>query len=75
MLGVAYSPQVSTGTIVIADMAYCHPVWLPVPGKGVLFYEELSKTGASERGQIFGQFGLDYGPKEFIGKIDGLATS
>ena len=75
MLGVAYSPQVSTGTIVIADMAYCHPVWLPVPGKGVLFYEELSKTGASERGQIFGQFGLDYGPKEFIGKISGLLVS
>jgi len=75
MLGVAYSPQVSADTIVIADMAYCHPVWLPVPGKGVLFYEELSKTGAAETGQIFGQFGLDYSAKEFSGKIDGLATS
>jgi len=48
---------------------------LPVPGKGVLFYEELSKVGAAETGQIFGQFGLDYGPKEFIGKISGLSVS
>ena len=45
------------------------------PGKGVLFYEELSKTGASEKGQIYGQLGLDYGPEEFHGKITGLATS
>jgi len=75
VLGVVYSPQVTTSTVVIADMAFCHPVWLPVPGKGVLFYEELSKTGASETGQIFGQFGLDSGPKEFIGSITGLTTS
>jgi len=75
MLGVAYSPQVSTDTIVITDMAYMHPVWLPVPGKGILFYEELSKTGASENGQIFGQFGLDYGCKEFTASLTGLSTS
>jgi len=75
MLGVAYSPQVSTNTIVITDMAYCHPVWLPVPGKGVLFYEELSKVGAAETGQIFGQFGLDYSCKEFTGSITGLNVS
>jgi len=75
MLGVAYSPQVSTDTIVITDMAYMHPVWLPVPGKGILFYEELSKIGAAETGQLFGQFGLDYGPKEFTGSITNLTTS
>jgi len=75
MLGVAYSPQVSTDTIVITDMAYCHPVWLPVPGKGILFYEELSKTGAAETGQLFGQFGLDFGAKEFTGSITNLSVS
>jgi len=75
ILGVAYSPQVSTDTIVIADMSVCHPVWWPVPGKGILFYEEISKEGASERGQIYGQFGLDYGPMQYHGSCTGLTTS
>jgi hypothetical protein len=47
----------------------------PVPEKGVLFFEELSKTGASEKGQLFGMLGLDYGPEEYHGKITGLTTS
>lgn len=29
--------------------------------KGTWFYEALAKSGASERGQIYGQAGLDYG--------------
>ena len=28
---------------------------------GVLFYEPLAKTGASERGQLYGEIGFDYG--------------
>ena len=75
MLGVVWAPNVPTNTLLIADLAFCTPVFLPVPGKGVLFYEELAKTGASERGQIYGQIGLDYGPKEYHGKIISLATS
>jgi hypothetical protein len=61
--------------LLIADLAVCSPVFLPVPEKGVLFYEELSKTGASEKGQIYGQIGLDYGPEEYHGTITSLATS
>lgn len=75
MLGVVYAPQVPVGTLLIADLSVCRPVFLPVPGKGVLFYEELSKTGAAENGQIYGQIGLDYGPEEFHGTITSLATS
>lgn len=62
-------------TIVIADMAVLTGVFQPVMGKGNFFYEELSKTGASESGQLFGQFGLDHGPAFAHGKITGLATS
>lgn len=75
MLGVVWTPKLSTDTILIADMSVVSPVFLPVPGKGVLFYEELSKDGASEKGQIYGQIGLDYGPEEYHGKITGLSTS
>ena len=52
-----------------------NPVALPVPGKGILFYEALSKTGAAEKGQIYGQLGIDYGPEEFHGTITGLKTT
>lgn len=75
ILGVVYAPQVPAGSFLIADLAVCSPVFLPVPQKGVLFYEPLSKTGASESGQFYGQIGLDYGPEEYHGKITGLTTS
>jgi len=74
-LGIVWAPQVPAATLLIADLSVCSPVFLPVPEKGVLFYEELSKTGASENGQIYGQIGLDYGPEEYHGTITGLATS
>jgi hypothetical protein len=73
--GVIWAPNVPASTLLVADLAVCYPVYLPVPGKGVLFYEELSKTGAAEQGQIYGQIGLDYGPEEYHGKITNLATS
>ncbi len=75
MLGVAYAPAVTTSVLAIIDLAVCKPVYCPVPGKGVLFYEDLAKNGAAARGQIYGQVGLDFGPQEYHGKITGLTTS
>lgn len=75
VLGIVWAPNVPAATLLIADLAFCAPVYLPVPGKGVLFYEELSKTGASESGQIYGQIGLDYGPEEYHGTITNLSTT
>lgn len=72
-LGVIWAPAMPHDAVIIADMAYIAPVFLPVPGKGFLFYEELSKKGAAEEGQIYGQIGLDYGPEAAHGKITGLA--
>jgi hypothetical protein len=74
-LHVVYSPKMPVDTIGIFDISLCAPVVLPVPGKGFLFYEDLAKTGATERGQIYGQIGLQYGPEMWHGKITGLATS
>ena len=74
-LGVVWAPHVPAATLLIADLSVCSPVFLPVPEKGVLFYEELAKEGASENGQIYGQIGLDYGPEEYHGTITNLATS
>lgn len=75
ILGIVWAPNVPASSLLIADLSVCSPVFLPVPEKGVLFYEELSKTGAAETGQIYGQVGLDYGPEEYHGTITGLSTS
>ncbi|MCG3102639.1 DUF5309 domain-containing protein, partial [Enterobacter sp. DRP3] len=53
----------STSTVLtLADMSYCNIVKQPVPGKaympdGLYFMEPLSKTGAGEKWQLYGQNG------------------
>lgn len=63
------------GTLLLADLAVCAPVFQPVPEKGNLFYEDLAKTGASEKGQVFGQIGLNHGPAFAHGTITDLRNS
>ena len=71
-IGVVYDRYVPAGTLLLADLAFVTPVSLPVPGKGHMFYEPLSKTGAGESGQFYGQLGLAYGPEVYHGKITGI---
>lgn len=71
-MGVVYDPFVPADRILIADVAACAPVFQEVPGKGVLFLEDLAKTGAAEKKQIYGQIGLDHGPAFLHGSITGL---
>jgi len=73
-IDVVWAPQILATTLLLADMSVCRPVFCEVPGKGLLFYEELSKTGAAEQGQIFGLIGLDYGPEEYHGTITNIAN-
>lgn len=75
-IGIAPAHRfIPTDDLLLADMSMIAPVTQPVPGKGNFFYEMLSKAGASENGQIFGQFGLDHGPAFAHAKITNLATS
>lgn len=73
-IDVVWAPQMDTNTILLADMSVCKPVFCEVPEKGLLFYEELGKTGAAETGQIYGIIGLDYGPEEYHGKLINVAN-
>lgn len=76
MVGVAPAHRfMPTDSVLLAEMDVIEPVFQPVPAKGNFFYEELSKTGASENGQIYGKFGLNHGPAFMHGKLTGLATS
>lgn len=59
-------------TIAVVSLEQCAPRFLPIPGKGFLFQEALAKTGASERTQIYGEIGLEYGNEKAHGKIEGL---
>lgn len=74
-IGIVIDRMVPAANVGIYEMTYIAPVFQPVPNKGNLFYEPLSKTGAAEKGQIYGQIGLDYGPTFMHGSITGLATS
>lgn len=70
----------AAGTIGLYDMAKVRPVFMLVPDpdggfKGIFFLEPLAKDGASEKHQLFGYFGLDYGASWFHGSITGLSTS
>lgn len=75
-VGVVWDIDVPAGTLICVDMSVCSPVHNTVVGKGEgLFYEDLSKTGAADAGNLYGQFGLNYGEETYHGKITGLTTS
>lgn len=71
-MGVVWDRFMPDDSILIADMSHVAPVFQEVPGKGVLFQEELAKVGASDRIQIYGQIGLAHGPAFLHGAITGL---
>lgn len=64
-----------TDTVVIASLEQLAPRFLNVPGKGFLFQEPLAKTGSSDKTQIYGEIGLEYGVEHCHGKITGLQTT
>ena len=64
-----------SGTALLLNLDVLAPVGQPTPGKGNFFLEELAKTGAGDKYQIFGQMGLDHGPEWFHGKFTGISTA
>lgn len=73
-MGICYDPFMPADQILIADISAMAPVFQDVPGKGVLFLEDLAKTGAADRKQIYGEIGLAHGPAFLHATITGLAT-
>lgn len=74
-VGVALLDSLPASTAVLFDPSIMAPVFQPVPGKGNFFLEELSKTGAGETYQIFGQVGLDHGPEWMSAKFTDISTA
>jgi hypothetical protein len=71
--GVMLDRWMPTGKIAVVDLSVCAPVWLEIPGKGLLFAEQLAKTGASEKWQLYGEIGLEYGAETYHGLISDLS--
>lgn len=70
--GVMLNRWMPAGQIAVVDLSVCAPVWLEIPGKGLLFAEPLAKTGSSEKWQLYGEVGLEYGPESYHGLIKDL---
>jgi hypothetical protein len=71
--GVMLNRWMPTGQVAVVDLSVCAPVWLEIPGKGLLFAEPLAKTGASEKWQLYGEVGLEYGAETYHGIIKDLS--
>jgi hypothetical protein len=71
--GVMTNRWFPAGGVGILDLAVCKPRFLEIPEKGVLFAEPLAKVGASEKWQLYGEIGLEYGPEVYHGWIKDLS--
>lgn len=75
-LSVILDRHMPTDEIAVVSLEQCRPCVLNVPGKAPGFFaEELAKTGAAERVQLYGEIGLEYGNELAHGKITGLPTA
>ncbi|MFG3340538.1 DUF5309 family protein [Glycomyces sp. NPDC048151] len=60
-LNLMLERHMPTAALQIVSLGECAPVFFPIPDKGFLFVEELSKVGASEKRQMYGEVGLKFG--------------
>lgn len=57
----AYMPK---DKLLVLSLEQLAPRFLEIPGKGHFFVEPLAKTGASDKVQIYGEIGLEYGDQK-----------
>ena len=70
--GVLVDRWMTANQIGVVDLSVCYPVFLEIPDKGLLFTEELARTGSSRKFQLYGEIGLEYGPTNAHGLLKDL---
>ena len=70
--GVMLDRWMPANQIAILDLSVLFPVFLNIPGKGLLFTEELARVGAARKFQLYGEIGLEYGPELYHALIKDL---
>lgn len=73
-LNVMLNRYMPVDQVAVVSLDQCEPIFLEIPGKGLMFVEPLAKIGASERSQIYGEVGLKYGAEQFHGKAANLVV-
>lgn len=71
--GVMLDRWMPDGQVAVVDLSVCYPVFLEIPGKGLMFVEELARTGSARKFQLYGEVGLEYGPENFHALIKDLS--
>ncbi|MFE6282439.1 DUF5309 family protein [Streptomyces sp. NPDC057877] len=74
-LNIMLNRYMPTNQVAVVSLDECAPAFMEIPGKGFLFVEPLSKTGAADKYQVYGEIGLKYGNQKAHGKITNLTTS
>lgn len=73
-LNIMMNRNMPTNELAVVSMEMCSPVFLAIPGKGHFFVEELAKTGANSKYQLYGEIGLEYGNEIAHGKITNVTA-
>jgi hypothetical protein len=72
VLNIAIDRALPADAVAVVSLEQIAPVFLNIPNKGVLFEEELAKTGSSDKTQVYGEIGLEYGNEAAHGVKRGL---
>lgn len=68
-VALVWEPDAVASTIMLVRPEKYQITAMPIPGKGLLFSEELPQTGAALKHQVYGELGLDYTHEVFVGKV------
>jgi hypothetical protein len=73
-VGIMLNRYMPANELAVVSLEVCKPRMLLIPEKGFLFAEPLAKIGASDRVQIYGEIGLEYGAEHQHGKLTNIST-
>lgn len=71
-LNIMLDRHMPADEVLILSLEDLSPVFLNIPGKGHFFVEELAKTGAADKYQLYGEIGLEYGNEKKHARIYNL---
>lgn len=79
--GVKLVRNVPSDRLAVVDVSVCKPVFLDIPANpqsgragGHLLLHPLAQVGATDKWQMYCEVGLEYGPGNWHGYLDGLTT-
>ena len=64
LFNIMLDPYMPKDQLLVLSLEQLAPRFLEIPGKGHFFAEPLAKTGASDKVQLYGEIGLQYGDQK-----------